>query len=195
MDFFEVVKRRRSIRRYKPEPVPREDILKILDAANWAPSAINLQPWEFLVVSADKKRELGKSYGKVADEYTKHWDAEPDKAFMPRQYFMEFANAYGDAPVVIVVLSEAHSDPRYQKALLESASAAMENMLLAATALGLGSCWMTGPLEDEKYLRKALSIPDDREIVAISPIGYPAETPAPRPRRDPDLTHKVRWLE
>ena len=114
---------------------------------------------------------------------------------MPRSEFIQFASIYGGAPVVIVVLAEAHTDSKYQKALLESASAAMENMLLAATALCLGGCWMTGPLEDEGYLRSLLSIPDDREIVALSPVGYPAVTPKPRPRLDPDLTRKVRWLE
>lgn len=195
MEFFEVIKNRRSIRKFKPDSVQKEDIIKILEAANWAPSALNLQPWEFLVVAGETKNNLGSNYGKIVDEYTKDWEAEPEKAFMPRNEFIQFANIYGGAPIVIVVLIEAHDDPKYQKAFLESASAAMENMLLAATALELGGCWMTGPLDGEKYLRKVLSIPDDREIVAISPIGYPAITPVPRPRMDPDLTRKVRWLE
>jgi len=195
MDFFEVISQRRSIRKFKQEPVNQETILKILHAANWAPSALNLQPWEFLVVAGDKKHMLGRNYRKIVDDYTRDWDEFPDKAFMPRKDFIRFANVYGDAPVVIVVLVESHADPNYQKALLESASAAMENMLLAATALGLGGCWMTGPLEDETYLRRELSIPDNRVIVALSPIGYPEVTPSPRPRLDPDLTRKVRWLE
>ncbi len=194
MDFFEVINQRRSIRKFRPDAVNKADILKILHAANWAPSALDLQPWEFLVVSGDKKNRLAGNYGKIVDNYTKDWDESPDKAFMPRSEFMQFASIYGGAPVVIVVLAEAHTDSKYQKALLESASAAMENMLLAATALGLGGCWMTGPLEDEGYLRSLLSIPDDREIVALSPVGYPAATPKPRPRLDPDLTRKVRWL-
>lgn len=54
---------------------------------------------------------------------------------------------------------------------------------------------MTGPLDDEQYLREVLSVPDDREIVAISPLGYPMLIPDARPRLDPDLTRKVRWLE
>ncbi len=195
MDFFEVINQRRSIRKFRPDAVNKADILKILHAANWAPSALDLQPWEFLVVSGDKKNRLAGNYGKIVDNYTKDWDESPDKAFMPRSEFIQFASIYGGAPVVIVVLAEAHTDSKYQKALLESASAAMENMLLAATALGLGGCWMTGPLEDEGYLRSLLSIPDDREIVALSPVGYPAATPKPRPRLDPDLTRKVRWLE
>lgn len=196
MEFFEVIRNRRSIRRFKSDPVPREEILKILDAANWAPSALNLQPWEFLVVSGAKKNMLGSNYGKIAEDYTKDWDTAPDKkGFMPRREFIQFANVYGGAPVVVIVLIEAHKDPRYQKAFLESASAAMENMLLAATALGLGGCWMTGPLAGESYLREVLAIPDDREIVAISPVGYPLAVPKARPRLDPDLTRKVNWLE
>jgi nitroreductase len=195
VEFFKVINERRSIRKFKPEPINKEDILKILHAANWAPSALDLQPWEFLVVSGDKKNMMGSKYGKIVDDYTKDWDEAPDKAFMPRNEFIQFANVYGGAPVVIVVLTEAHHDPKYQKAFLESASAAMENMLLAAAALGLGSCWMTGPLDDEKYLRRLLSISDDREIVAVSPIGYPAVIPKPRLRLDPDLTRKVRWIE
>ena len=62
MDFFEVINTRRSIRKFKQEPVNKEDILKILHAANWAPSALNLQPWEFLVVAGDKKNMLGRNY-------------------------------------------------------------------------------------------------------------------------------------
>ncbi|HWR07297.1 nitroreductase family protein, partial [Sporomusa sp.] len=195
MEFFEVIKKRRSIRKYMPDPVQKEDILKILEAANWAPSALDLQPWEFLVVSGDKKNKLGNNYGKIVDNYTKDWDEAPDKAFMPRTEFIQFANVYGGAPVIIVVLTEASNDPNYQKGYLESASAAMENILLAATALGLGGCWMLGPLEDENYLRQVLEIPDNKEIVAITPVGYPAIIPQPRPRRDPDLIQKVIWLE
>jgi nitroreductase len=195
MEFFEVINTRRSIRKYKTDPVKKEDILKILDAANWAPSALNLQPWEFLVVSGDKKNRMGKNYGKIVDEYTKDWDAAPDKAFMPRNEFIKFANVYGDAPIVIVALTEASNHPNYKKAFLESTSAAIENMLLAATALGLGGCWMTGPLDDEKHLRELLEIPDSKEIVAITPLGYPEVIPQPRPRLDPDLTRKVIWLD
>jgi nitroreductase len=195
LEFFEVINKRRSIRKYKPDPVNKEDILRILDTANWAPSALDLQPWEFLVVSGDRKNKLGNNYGKIVDDYTKDWDAAPDKAFMPRNEFIQFANVYGGAPVILVVLTEASNDPNYQKAYLESSSAAMENILLAATALGLGGCWMLGPLEDEKYLRQMLEIPNNKEIVALTPLGYPAVIPKPRPRKDPDLTQKVTWLE
>jgi nitroreductase len=70
----------------------------------------------------------------------------------------------------------------------------MENLLLAATALGLGTCWMTGPLRDEKTLHRILAIPDDKEIVAVTPLGYPEKFPQAPPRLDPALTQKVRWV-
>lgn len=195
MDFFEVIKNRRSIRKYKPDSVSRTDIAKILDAANWAPSALNLQQWDFIIVAKDKISKLGNNFKVIVDNFTKDWENKPAANILSRDEFLGFAANYGGAPHVIVVLTDKSNDPTYQKANLESASAAMENMLLAATALGLGTCWMTGPLHDEKALRQLLEIPDSKEIVAVTPLGYPAVTPKSLPRLDPDLTKKVRWLE
>jgi nitroreductase len=189
MEFFEVLYGRRAVRKYKPDPVSKEDIMKILDAANYAPSVRNLQQWEFIVVSGKKKEELGASYEVVAQAYTAGW---AEKA---RAEFIDYARTYGGAPVIIVVLTDFSEDPGIRRMNLESASAAMQNMLLAARALNLGSCWMTGPLNDEARVRQILNIPDEKEIVALTPIGYPVEFPPPLPRIDPDLSQKVRWLE
>jgi nitroreductase len=195
MEFFEVIKKRRSIRQFKPDSVSREAILKILDAANWAPSAMNLQQWDFIVVSKNRINSLGNNYKVIVDDFTKDWEKTPDTTILSRDEFLRFAANYGGAPNIIVVLTTKSDDPGYQKAHLESASAAMENMILAATALSLGTCWMTGPLHDEKALRQLLEIADNKEIVAITPLGYPAIVPKPRPRLDPDLAAKVQWLE
>ena len=189
MDFFEVIYGRRSVRRYKPDPVSREDILKILDAANYAPSGMNHQQWDFVVVQGEKKNLLGESYGSVAETYTADWD---DKA---KAAFINYACSYGGAPVVIVVLTEASPDKGIRKMNLESASAAMQNLLLAARALNLGTCWMTGPLNDEASIREILDIPDSQEIVALTPLGYTDNFPQPLPRIDPELSTKVRWFE
>lgn len=190
VDVFDAIHRRRAVRRYLPRPVEREDIYRILDAANWAPSAMNLQQWEFLVVTVEKIREMGESFHAVVRAY-----AESRASPAAGEEFLRFALTYGGAPVVIVVLTYAADAPNMQKANLESASAAMENLLLAATALGLGTCWMTGPLQDERSLRTILGVPDDKEIVAVTPLGYPDEAPPARPRHDPDLERKVRWVE
>ncbi|MDV2481866.1 nitroreductase family protein [Methanoculleus sp. Wushi-C6] len=190
MDIFDAIHRRRAVRRYLPRPVAREDIYRILDAANWAPSAMNLQQWEFLVVTGKKIREMGESFHAIVGGYAREGASPPGG-----EEFLRFARTYGGAPAVIVVLTDAADAPNMQRANLESASAAMENLLLAATALGLGTCWMTGPLQDERSLRTILDIPAEKEIVAVTPLGYPDEAPPPRPRHDPDLGRKVRWVE
>jgi nitroreductase len=196
VDFFEVVKNRRSVRQYKPDPVSREDILRVLDAANWAPSAMNWQPWRFLVVSGERQKALGESYRAVVENYTRNWDeAAERKAAISRDAFIRYAANFGNAPVLLVLTVPASAEPNIAKANLESASAAMENLVLAATALGLGTCWMTGPLNDEGGLRRVLEIPDDQALVAVTPLGYPAALPRPLPRVDPDLTAKVQWLD
>jgi nitroreductase len=195
MDVFEAIRKRRAVRRYRSDPVSREDILTILDAANQAPSALNRQQWEFLIVTGKKIPEMGESYRATLDEYLLHWEASPMRDFITRDEFIQFAGTYGGAPVVIVILTPADEIPNLRKANLESASAALENLLLAATALGLGTCWMTGPLRDEKVSRRILAIPDDKEIVAITPLGYPQGIPREQPRLDPELERKVRWVE
>ncbi len=189
MEFYEVIHQRRAIRKYKPDSVPREVLLRILDAANWAPSGMNLQQWEFVVVTGDKKRQLGESYVQAAEPVCRNWEEKR------RRLFLEFAQNYGGAPVVIFALTQATDDPVERKMHLESVSAAFENLLLAACAEGLGTCWMTGPLQDEAGIRRILEIPLDKEIVAVSPVGYPDMVAKAPPRQDPDLSIKVRWVE
>jgi len=196
MEVIEAIHRRRAIRKYRPDPVSREDIRTILDAANHAPSAMNRQQWEFIVVTGKKIGEMGESFGRIIEEYTRSWDASRTRGSpFTREEFVRFAATYGGAPVVIVVLTDMAKTKDFQRANLESASAAMQNLLLAATALGLGTCWMTGPLQDEKALRRILQIPIDKEPVAVTPLGYPAEMPDAPPRLDPSLEQNVRWVE
>lgn len=196
MDLFEAIRQRRSVRRYLPDPVKREDILSILDAANRAPSAMNRRQWEFIIVTGKKIGEMGESFRRIIEEYTKNWETSRMKGSpFSREDFIRFAATYGGAPVVIVVLTDAAQTKDFRRANLESASAALENLLLAATALGLGTCWMTGPLQDELSLRRILEIPTGKEIVAVTPLGYPAEMPDAPPRNDQGLDKKVRWVE
>lgn len=194
MEVFEAIETRRAVRKYRPDPVSREEIQKVLAAANWAPSAMNRQQWEFIVVTGEKILELGESYRAIIEEITRTWDPSPLRGSLSREEFIRFAASYGGAPVVIVVLTDAADSHDLFRANLESASAAMENLLLAATALGLGTCWMTGPLRDEKAIRRVLGIPENKEIVAVTPLGHPQETPGVQPRLDPDLHQKVRWV-
>ncbi|MBS7641062.1 MAG: nitroreductase family protein [Candidatus Bathyarchaeia archaeon] len=162
MDVFETIRSRRSIRAFTGEDVSDEQIEKILEAARWAPSAGNLQPWEFIII---RRPEIKREVARAALNQT----------------FIE------EAPVVIVVCAnEIRSGSVYGSRgmnlyCIQDTAAAIENMLLAACALGLGACWVGAFNEEE--VRRILKIPKGVRPVAIIPIGHPAEKPAPPRRR------------
>ena len=162
MDVFEAIKRRRSIRAFKNIDLPEETVEKLIDAARWAPSAGNIQPWEFIIErNSETKRKLSEA--------------------ALNQTFIE------EAPVVIVVCADyKRSGAGYGNRgatlyCIQDTAAAIQNIHLAATALGLGTCWV-GAFREE-LVKKLLKIPDGIRPVALIPVGYPAEQPSPRPRR------------
>jgi len=162
MDVLTAIRGRRSIRAFKSDDVSTETVEKLLDAASWAPSAGNIQPWEFIVV---RKPEIKRALVEAALDQT----------------FIE------EAPVVIVVCAnENRSSEGYGirgKTLycLQDTAAATQNILLTAYSLGLGTCWVGAFREEEA--REILKIPQGIRPVAIIPVGYPAETPLLRNRR------------
>jgi len=162
LDLFKAIKQRRSIRAYTREDVSEEEVEKLIDAARFAPSAGNIQPWEFVIVrDTEAKRKLA-----VA---------------ALNQTFIE------EAPVVIVVCAdEAQSSRGYGSRgvtlyCLQDTAAATQNILLAAHALGLGTCWV-GAFREE-LARKALNTPSNIRPVAIIPVGHAADKPAGRQKR------------
>ena len=162
MDVLEAIKGRRSIRAFKNQGVPAEIVEELIDAARWAPSAGNIQPWEFIIVRKPriKRRLVETALG---------------------QMFIE------EAPVVIVVCAdEERSSQGYGvrgKTLycIQDTAAAMQNIHLTAYSLGLGTCWVGAFREEET--RKILKIPRGMRPVAIIPVGYPAESPTARMRK------------
>jgi nitroreductase len=162
MNVIEAIKGRRSIRAFKNKKVSQETVEKIIDAARWAPSAGNIQPWEFIIV---RKREIKKALAEAALDQT----------------FIE------ETPVVIVVCAnENRSSQGYGirgKTLycIQDTAAAIQNILLTAYSFGLGTCWI-GAFEEEDA-REALKIPSGIRPIAIIPVGYPVEKPQPRSRR------------
>jgi len=162
LDLFEAIYGRRSIRSFKETPIPEEALTKILDAARWAPSAGNVQPWEFIVVRDGRLKEA------LA------------QAALNQEFIAE-------APVVVVVCADlerarwAYGVRGETLYCLQDTAAAIQNMLLAAYALGLGTCWVGAFREDA--VSRILDIPGRYRPVALIPIGYPAESPKPRPRR------------
>ena len=174
---------RRSIRRYRPDPVPQALIEQGLTAAIWAPSAHNRQPWRFAVVTeAARKEGLARAMGARLRR-----DLEADGAAEPiiaQDTTRSYARLTG-APVLIVVsLSmvdmDEYPDRRRQQHefLMAAQSTAMagQNLLLAAHSVGLGACWMCAPLFAPEVIRAALDLPDDWQPQGVITLGYPAET-------------------
>jgi nitroreductase len=162
MDVFKAIKDRRSIRAFTNKPVSDEDVKIILEAARHAPSAGNLQPWEFIIV---RDAEIKKGLAQAALNQT----------------FIEEASV-----VIVVCANKSRSSRRYGGRgstlyCIQDTAAAIQNLHIAAHALGLGTCWVGAFNETEA--RKLLNTPLNVRPVAIIPVGYPAEKPKPRPRR------------
>jgi nitroreductase len=200
MDLFDAIQGRKSIRRFKQQPVPDEDINKILNAGRLAPSANNTQPWSFVVIR--DKALLAKMAGAVREMIDRMVPfAENEKqAQRLAAYKGSYYTFFEHAPLVIAVFMEGYNagtdrllarmgysagDIRRLRPLpgLQSVSAAIQNMLLAVHALGYGSCWMTGPLVAQESFAKLLGYDKDKFIAALLPIGVPDENPPARSRK------------
>lgn len=153
MDVFEAIRTRRSIRKFHPKPIPDEKLKMILEAGRLAPSAGNRQPWRFVVV---KDPERKKALAKVAG------------------YQMFIA----DAGVILAALGDPEASPRWFR---QDPMIAVEHVVLAATALGYGTCWIGAFGEEE--VKRVLEIPEGLKVIALLPIGFPDEAPAPRARK------------
>jgi nitroreductase len=174
METFEAIKNRRSIRKYKPDNVPDELIEKVLEAARLAPSWSNVQGWKFIVVRSAELRS------QLADTVQAH----PSLGTNPS------TNAFRMAPVVIVALAEKNkagyfdNRPATDKGdawYMLDIGIAMENLVLAAADLGLGTVHVG--LFDAAKVARLLDVPDSYHVVEMTPLGYPEFQPNPRPRK------------
>ncbi len=152
MDFYEVVRTRRSIRSYRPDPIPEATLNRVLEAARIAPSGSNRQPWRFIIVEDEElKKQMVVACGNQ--------------------------NFIAEAPVVIVACGyNIHYDRggyMGNMSMLLDVSIAFTHLILAARAEGLGTCWI-GAFNNED-VKKILDIPEDVNVVAITPLGYPRD--------------------
>jgi nitroreductase len=161
MDLFEAIEKRRSIRKFKPGQVREEDLKKILQAGRLAPSGGNRQPWCFIIVR----------------------DSETKNALAIASNDQKFV---AEADTVIVALGDSGAYPKASTSSTrilhkQDPMIAIEHMVLAATALGYGTCWIGAFSEAE--VKKILKIPENLTVVALLPVGVPDESPPPRPRK------------
>jgi nitroreductase len=160
MEFYDVIKKRKSIRKYKSDPIPEDVLNRILDAGRIAPSAKNIQPWHFVVI---KDPEMKK---KVAEaSHGQHWMADADVIVC-------------GCALMDIVWSRMGG---YMTSFAVDITIAMDHMILAAANEGLGTCWIGA--FDEKQVKELLQVPDNVHVVALTPIGYPAQEAKDRGRK------------
>lgn len=188
MELAKAIKERRTVRKFKPDPVPRELLEQVIYDAMWAPSAMNEQPWKFYVLTGAAKDDLIQ----IAEGCIDKLDVRMQKLFnekmrtMVRGYFKNF----GGAPAVVAVVTKRHEEIPYQMGSLYASSAAMQNFLLLAHEAGLGACWMTGPLWVEGAVLEYLGCPD-WSLIGLTPVGWPDQNPPTPPRKD----ETIEWMD
>ncbi|OAT80434.1 nitroreductase family protein [Desulfotomaculum copahuensis] len=157
-----LIRSRYSVRHYKPDSVPAALLNQLLESARWAPSAGNLQPWHFYVVTGEGDKEALANFAQ-------------NQRFLAR------------APVCIVVCAEPERSARVYGErgdnlfCIQDTAAAVQNILLTAVALGLGACWVGA--FDQQRVGDYLNMPEGRIPVALIPVGFPDDDPSRRPKR------------
>lgn len=181
MDIDKAIRKRRSVRRYKPKRVPKAVLKKILESARWAPSVHNLQPWRFIIVEGRMKDRLAR----LLSRYKRN------ELLFVRMILKEAIRIIDNAPVAVLV----YKMPVFSKKIkiggrlyfnnahiweIQSVACALQNMILTVHSLGLGAAWLGIPMFRSSDINKLFKIDD--ELMAILTIGYPAEKP-PTPKR------------
>lgn len=169
MDFSALIKRRYSVRAYRSDPVEKDKLDQVLEAARLAPTAANRQPFRIIVSHSEGRQE----------EMRRLYD---------RDWFVE-------APILICVCavkSEAWVSKEKRNYVYVDVAIVMDHIILAATDLGLGTCWVGA--FDKDVAREVFGLPDDFEPILMTPIGYGADQPEPKERKSIDeLVHYERW--
>ncbi len=212
MKLEEALKGRRSIRKYQETEVPTDLILEAISMASWAPNGGNFQPWKFFVV---KNRRV---IDRIADAVQGKVDlmaSWPEGAEFGQTFERYRANAafFRSAPAVIAVAMGGYqsaadkvlrrrglTDPVAREMIqnredissrIQTIAGATGYLLLALHSLGLGACWMAGPMLARKEITQILEVPDDVELFALVPVGYPAESPKAGARKPLDEVVRV----
>lgn len=188
--FFDVARSQRAHRAFLPDPVDDETVARVLEAATWAPNAENRQPWEFVVVRGElARRQLGEIFRSA-------WEGGGREFSVPRLDEKLFADTdkgmtggVAAAPVLVVVCAD--TERGLPQTVPSSIFPAVQNLLLAATALGLGSALTTLATGRADELRDAVGLPPHVVPVAVVPLGWPARRLG-RSRREPVAAHTHR---
>lgn len=189
VDIFEAIFQRRSIGKVKLDPVEKEKIEKILEAAVWAPNHHYTEPWKFFVLTGEGRRPLGRTLAEIAKENIDHPLTEKSQEILKRAEEKPFR-----APVVITVAVTPSDDPKvFEIEEVGAVNAAIQNMLLAAHALGLGAVWRTGKPAYHPKMKELFGLRKQDEVLGFIYIGYP-DIQKKIGKRTP-YTEKTKWIE
>ncbi|MGM9535123.1 MAG: nitroreductase family protein [Intestinibacter sp.] len=200
---LDFIYKRKSIRKFKDQEVPKEDLMEMLKAATYAPSAKNQQNWHFTVITnKDKIQEIAKV---VADRHTEIADlAEEEKDRDNMNKFLKYYTVFKNAPVLVLFYAKSYKSIEYKilndkpeckdlydiaissKSEIQTIGAAIENFLLAAANMGYGACYMTGPIHSKDKIYEIIGHDESEgELMALVPVGVPEDKEAPQPKRLP----------
>ncbi|AJY73384.1 nitroreductase family protein [Paenibacillus beijingensis] len=200
-----VIHDRRSVRKYTEQPVTAEQIRELIDCARYAPSDTNSQTWEFIVVTGRDKikaiEELTWEQIHIRAELAKQQGLEREARMLVKS-FGPYATAFSDAPALVICLATPYTSKFRDKIFdpislaeeevwreegIKSSCLASQNLMLAAHAMGLATCPMTGPvLLAEQQLKTYLNIDESKTVNMVIALGYPAEQPGKLPRKEVD---------
>lgn len=192
MDVFEAIEKRRSIRKFSPQPIPEATIQKLLNAMRLAPSGKNAQPWKFILVrDVETKRKIAdicQFYTGSGKLIRMDWIAEAPAIFVicgdPRAAFVKIKQEDHVSIVNWDFLESLQQEGEvdWESGILVDLTIPMDHLSLAAVAAGLGGCWVAGLRENK--LKEILGIPEAWVAPAVMPIGYLLENPEPRRRKE-----------
>jgi nitroreductase len=189
MDVLEAIRTRRSVKQFRPERPPRHLIERVIEAATYAPTHHLTEPWRFFVLAGRAREE----FGTVLAEALRARLDDPESAVSRELLAKERARPLR-APVNIVVAVEPQRGPKIVEIEeVEAGAAAVQNLLLAAHALGLATKWTTGRAAYDPLVKAFFGLGPEAHIVGIVYVGYPAAAPAPVPRRP--AAEKTVWLD
>jgi nitroreductase len=183
MDVMSAIRGRHSVRFFTGAPIPHEVLNRLVEAAAFAPSAFNSQPWRFHIATGDMLRRVSKIMSLSTKHVAEYLEMLPDDE---RHKAEEFFATLGDAPAAIAMSLPVSEDELDHINDLLGGGAALQNMLLAAVDLGLGACNVTFGFWVRDQLAEVLEVPVDRYIPSVIVVGYPAETPI-SPEHDMDV--------
>lgn len=190
MDIFTAIQTRRSIGLVKPDPVPKEMIEKILEAGTWAPSHYRTEPWRFFVLTGEARNELGKAMRAYSEKSLEDPESEEAQPKLEKQEKKPLR-----APVIIAVAVEPAIN---EKVLVQeeyaAVSAAVQNMLLSAHALGLGAIWRTGKVCYSDEVKQLFGLSDQANMAGFIYLGYPDMKKEPIAKRK-DIAEVTKWFD